>query len=441
MGKNVIIVGSGIGGLASGLLLAHAGHKVTIFEKNGIPGGRLSSYEKEGFKLDFGVHVISRGIKGPVGDVLRRVGIDNALEFTSVRPLTNFNGKSFRFPYDLKELIPEEDFNGLMNFMKDIKSFTPEQVEAVDYISAKELLNNYTKNELVHTFVSRIGSVYCALPAWEISAGEFIRCMNWEASYRSSGYPQGGCIAITNAYLEGIVKFGGEYHLNCPVEKIIVEDNRAVGVVAGGKEYRADVVVCNADLQASVLKLIGKEYFSPEYVETVENLKFSLGCPTFRIALDEKVTDIKMLSSFGKDGVNQEVYFDKLRRGIMPDALNLFVVVPSNFAPDVAPEGRQLISVALSMPDTLETIIPNLREHIMWIDYMSIDFMERYAGEKGCIIGVGQSSSQVGKYRPAIKSPVDGLYFVSSEAGGQGVGIELAINSAIEFFDKYGCNL
>lgn len=448
---DVIIVGSGIGGLAAGILLAHQGKSVTIFEKNSIPGGRLSSYVKDGFTLDFGVHMISRGANGPVGECLARVGIHDAIQFTSVRPIVSFNGKLFKFPHDLKEMVPEEDFQSLMRFMRDCKSYSDDQVKSLDFITLKEFLNRYTSNEIIHTCVSRIGSVYCALPSWIESAGEFIRCMTWEAEAKATGYPEGGCIAITNAYLDGIRKFGGKIHLKTPVEKIIIEKNRAVGVVAAGREFKADTIIANGDIKATVLKLVGPEHFDQGYVHTIKNLDYSWGCPVLRLALDEPITDIKMLSQFGE--VGQERYYDKLKNSIMPESLNLFVVIPSNFSPSVAPAGRQLISIASSMPtdtpreflkaikekmlDTLEQFVPNLRKHILWMDFMSIDALDNYAGEDGCIIGVAQSATQVGEKRPRIKTPIDGLFFVSGEAGGTGVGIELAINSGMSFFDQY----
>ena len=448
---DVIIVGSGIGGLAAGIQLAHKGRKVLIFEKNSIPGGRLSSYVKDGFTLDFGVHMISRGNSGPVAECLARVGIHDAIKFTSVRPIVSFNGKLFKFPHDLKEMVPEADFDALVRFMKDCKTATEEEIRALDYITIKEFLNRYTDNEVIHTCVSRIGSVYCALPSWIESAGEFVRCMTWEAEAKATGYPEGGCIAITNAYLEGIRTFGGEIRLKTPVEKIIVENQKAVGVIAAGRRYEADIIIANGDIKQMVLKLVGPEYFDPGYVESIRNLQYSWGCPVLRVALDEPITDIKMLSQFGE--VGQERYYDKLKNSIMPESLNLFVVVPSNFSSLVAPEGRQLISIASSMPtdtpreflkdikekmlDTIENFVPEIRKHIMWMDFMGIDALDNYAGEDGCIIGVGQSAGQVGEKRPQIKTSVPGLYIVGGEAGGTGVGIELAINSGMEFFDRY----
>ena len=301
-----------------------------------------------------------------------------------------------------------------MKFLSDVKTFTPEQITELDEITLKDLLLRYTDNEVIHSFVSRVGSVYCAIPSWELAAGEFVRCLSWEASARSSGYPDGGCVSITNVFIDGIKKLGGELINSAPVDKIIVENGKAVGVTAGGKVYKADMIVSNADIKHTILNLAGSEHFDTEYVEYVKNLKYSYGATIVRIALDKPITDIKMLGQVGE--ICQEQYYDKIRKNIMPEQLNLFLVVPSNFSPTVAPEGKQLVMVASPIPtdvseemvnklqeamlDTVEKYMPELRQHIMWTDFTSMKGMKSIGGEEGCVIGIAQSPGQVGKNRP-----------------------------------------
>jgi phytoene dehydrogenase-like protein len=449
---DAVILGSGMGGLAAALLLAHDGKKVAIVEKNDRPGGRFSSRKQDGFTLDVGVHVISRGEKGPLIQVLERVGADFNIEWTKVRPKSSSAGKPFAFPHDLKGMVPDEDFDNLMKFVADIKALSDEETYELDSMTNEEHLNKYTTNSFIHSCVSRIGSVYCAVPEGIVSAGEVARCLKWEAEARASAYPTGGCIAVTSAYIKGIKDNGGEIFLNTPVEKVIVEDGKAVGIIAGGEEYRAQYVVSNADIKNTVFNLVGEQYFEQDYLDYIKGLKYSFRSPVVRIALDTVLnTDIQMLGQFY--GPSQHEYYDILSRGELPDEMNLFLVIPSNFDPSTAPEGKQLVMIASpiasdinpdyvpaiieAMIDTAENYIPGLREHALFIDKTTIEGLDELCGESGSCIGLAQTPGQVGKSRPSTKTPLEGLYVVGGEAGGAGVGTELCTLSAVEFFDSY----
>ncbi|SHI90554.1 Phytoene dehydrogenase-related protein [Dethiosulfatibacter aminovorans DSM 17477] len=446
-----IIIGSGVGGLSTALLLANEGKKVLVLEKNELLGGRLTSYTRDGFTVDLGVHVISRSNKGPLGEVFDRVGLETGLEFQKLRPVTSYNGKIFVFPHDLKDMMPEEEFNALMKFMVDIREMTDEEVSSYDDISIDEFLKKYTDNDMASSCVFNMAQIYTCLSSWLVSAGEFMRCMRYEAAARASGYPIGGCGAITNAYVKAIESKGGEIKNNAKVDSIVIEDNRAVGVKVGDIIYEADTVISNADIKATVFNLVGQDYFDSDYIKYVKDLEYSWTGPVVRVALDEKISDIKMLTQFGS--LKQKEYYGNMEKGIMPDELNLFLVCPSNFSPTVAPEGKQLINFATPIPlglpknivdnlqeamiKTVEKYIPDLREHILWMEYTTTNELCASLGEMGAGIGIGQRVGQVGKKRPSNKTSIDGLYLVGAEAGGSGVGIELAINSALELFDNY----
>lgn len=448
---DAIVIGSGIGGLTAGILLANQGKKTLILEKRGQVGGRLTSYEHDGFKVDLGVHIISRSEKGPLGEIYSRIGAESKIKWEKVRPVTSYNGKIFIFPHDLKEIIPQEDYDALMRFMKEMREMPEDQISSYDDMNIDAYLESYTSDKYVHSCISNISMIYACLPAWEFSAGEFIRCMQYEGAARASAYPLGGCAAISGELTEVFNAQGGELLLNTPVDKVLIENNQVTGVVAGSETFMAPLVVSNADIQATVLRLAGKEYFDPDYVEYVKNLQYAWMGPVRRVALDKKISDIKMLTQFGS--MDQMDYYEKLKNGVMPEELNLFLVSPSNFSPEVAPEGMQLINFATMIPTnlpehimdalpeamtrTVEEYIPNLREHILWIEDTGLMEFTTEFGEHGVGIGVGQQPGQVGKKRPKVKTSVDGLYIVGGEAGGTGVGIEMCINSAFELFDHY----
>ncbi len=72
--KKVVVIGTGIGGAGVAALLAAKGHEVTLLEKNAFIGGKCSTFEKDGFIVDTGVHMYSMGGFGPHGDIARMSG-------------------------------------------------------------------------------------------------------------------------------------------------------------------------------------------------------------------------------------------------------------------------------------------------------------------------------------------------------------------------------
>src|SRR5215475_9493274 len=81
MKPRAVVIGSGIGGSAAAAMLSHAGVRTTLLEKNRRIGGSCSGYDKQGFHVDIGTHMFCRGDKGPLGEVLRRVGETGAIDF------------------------------------------------------------------------------------------------------------------------------------------------------------------------------------------------------------------------------------------------------------------------------------------------------------------------------------------------------------------------
>jgi phytoene dehydrogenase-like protein len=82
------------------------------------------------------------------------------------------------------------------------------------------------------------------------------------------------------------------------------------------------------------------------------------------------------------------------------------------------------------MIDTAEGLIPHLRKHILWTDVTTPAVIDRFAGENGAIVGIAQTTHQSGRNRPQINTPIKNLYLCGAEAGGWGIGVELAIGSA-----------
>ena len=450
---DAIIIGSGMSGLAAAVLLAKKGMKVAMLEKNVRPGGRLTSWEKDGFNVDLGVHVISRGVKGPVYECLERTGVPFSLSFNTVRPTNAYKGEIYKFPRDVAKYVPDEDFQALMRFMGDIRSYDEQKAHEFDELTVDQLLDKYTTNRFVHNAVSTICNIYTEAQSNTVAAGDFINCLNWEAAAHASGYPSGGCVSIPNEYIRVFKELGGEVYLGVPVEKIVVEDGKAVAVVAGGEEWYADLIVSNAGIRPTMLGFVGEDKLSPEYVEYLKGLVYTGPSCILRIALDKVVTDVKMFSTV-PDTPYADFAEKLLRDEFDPDGVSVFLVSPSNFSEGICEPGKQYLTCTAALPwgvskqmqerlidhlfNTVVGMYPEVKDHIIWTDRSYVDDIIEMCGKEGTGLGLAQQVGQTGIHAPKAETPIKNLYLVGAETGSKGgVGIERAVNSTFEFMANY----
>ncbi|MFX1298468.1 MAG: phytoene desaturase family protein [Promethearchaeota archaeon] len=453
MTKSIIIVGGGVGGTAVGALLAHKGNKVQLFDKNSIIGGRCTTYEKNGFKIDVGVHLFGEGAKGPLQKVTELIEMPNTIQWVlsrEPRPLLCYKGKKSVYSrMTMAQLLPPGESENVMKFFAECMSIRKKTINELYYTDLETYLNQYSTDPIFKAFIGMICAQYFCVPPNVASTGEFIRSFRGVVSKRASAYPIGGCIAIPEAYVQGIRKYGGTVQLNAEVKRIIIEGDKATGVeLQNGTSHFADIIISNADIKNTVENLVGKKFFPKEYIARVKNLTYAQHCLAIKVALDKKVTDQKLIMNVHIDYSDMESYAEKIYKGEIPDEIGGMITVPSNYDPNLAPKGKQLIfsGTAISSDwrnynwkkwgkrclESLLKVIPEAEDHVMWYNIDTPELVEKYAGEDGNIIGIGQTVDQVGERRPSQISPLENLYIVGCEAGGWGIGAELAANSAIE---------
>ena len=165
--------------------------------------------------------------------------------------------------------------------------------------------------------------------------------------------------------------------------------------------------------------------------------------------LKEKITDEKFMMFIAHPDADE--YERMLAGGQVPEKVNLMIPIISNLDPTTAPPGRQLIiagSLLAIKPDwkawetavmnSVRMVFPDIEEHILFTEATSPETVDKLVGEKGAVIGLAQTVDQVGSRRISQKTPVQNLYLVGSEAGGWGIGTELAANSALELNAEIG---
>jgi len=450
---DAIVIGSGIGGGGIGALLAHAGWKVLMLERNKLIGGRCISYDRSGCTMDLGWHFYCLGKVGPLQEICNRIGMPDSI------PWNDLNGTSYiqigkiskkYSKQSMYEAASEDERDNFKKLFQAVFTISDAELDQLWYVPVEQWVQSFTKDKMANTLIESFVSQYFCVPSSEASAAEFIRAFRDVMANRATSYPSGGNYAVPVAYIEAIRKFGGVVKTDTPVANIIVEDGAAVGVkTEAGEEFRAPVIIGNADLKMTVLELVGEQHFPKEYVEKVRNLTYSCHGVMLRVLLSEKVTNKQVVIYIPDDKSPPCKVTEEMQAGKVPQLIGGCFGSPTEFDEKLAPPGKQMITSLHACPPDIRDNIDEWRESLMrsfyevypeahgkvekvWVDPPSL--IKGMCGETGAIIGIGQTIHQVHEKRPSVVSPLKGLYFASSEAGGHGIGTELAATSALELF-------
>ncbi|MBN2283400.1 MAG: NAD(P)/FAD-dependent oxidoreductase [Deltaproteobacteria bacterium] len=453
MAGKVVVIGSGIGGSGAGALLASAGYDVTLFESQPFSGGRCASLEKGGFRYDIGVHMFSRADRGPIGEINRCLGGD--LTWIHRNPPCRVMGRvEFDFPLDIRPLgtqiniarslgVKPKHYLGAFRLFRSLLRGTG--VQRNDEIMLRDYIHRYTDDDVIHLFMNCISQLYFALSYNESSAGEFIWSFSRMFNDAAFGYPTGAGGEITDSFLRSGGRWGMKVRFEEQVRRIIVKRGLVWAVETDRGTCRADIVVSNAGL-LNTIRLAGEEHFPDDYVAKAEGYVDSNAYVTIKYALERPVISYPVV--FYMPSGDPRGVFDYIRQGRVPEDPYIFMPVPSNHDPRLAPPGMQLVIAGTAVPsdasdelcravqDSIHRkvceLFPDLEGAIIWqLRSTGRDVAELTGHRRGECIGLGQTPSQVGELRPSMKTPVQGLWLVGADAGARGIGTEIAAGSAL----------
>jgi all-trans-retinol 13,14-reductase len=292
---DVVMIGSGIGGLVCGCFLAKRNKKVLIIEKNNYVGGYCTSFERRGFKFNSFV----RGFVGlGKGGILQKIFSElNVLDSISIlRPpiydLIQLPGVKLGLhnnPQDtLNELInqfPAEE-NSIRNFFSFLLSEDmPFKAYKYRKSSFKEVIDEFFKDpKLKFLFnVLRIDSGHDASLTLALDDLMLIKGNLVDGGY----FPAGGMQSLPNALLDCFMKNGGTVLLNTEVKKIIIKGRIAKGVVDSNENFiSANTIVSNADATLTYEKLIGLPYLKKSIIKKIKAMKPSTALFVMYVALN-----------------------------------------------------------------------------------------------------------------------------------------------------------
>ena len=379
---HVVVVGAGLAGLSAALRLAGAGRKVTVLERESVPGGRNGLLNKDGYAFDTGPSVLT--MPSLINDAFNCVGEDmkDWLELTPLTPLyrafyadgsqLDVHANTGEMEAEIAKHISSEEAAGYRRYVDFVtKLYKYEMNDFIDR-NIDSPLNLLTPNlarlialggfrrlsPKVNQFMKdpRLQKVYSfqamyagVSPQQALAIYAVIAYMD---SVNGVFFPKGGMHAVPRALAAAAEKHGVVFKYNTTVTNVEVSNGRAKAVITeSGERYECDAVILNPDLPVAYRELLGKSPVS------IKRLKYSPSCVTLLIGSSKKYDFTAHHNiHFGHswDGV-----FDELikKKQLMSDP-SILVTIPTHDDPNLAPPGKHSYYVLFPTP--------NLDSNIDW---------------------------------------------------------------------------
>jgi len=463
---DVIIIGSGIGGLTAAAFLAKKGLKSLLIEKEAQVGGYVISFRRDGFTVDAtGAFVGGCHEGGEFHQILREIGAHEEMEFIPVHHIRNIypgfevhlnQGGFNSYAEALLSLFPEEE-KGLKTYLslvgrigEEVKSYS--EMPFIKRIFFPLYFRNLirfhrTSHKTILDQLFRGGEIKMALhtlPATESPSRLsflFVATLISKALMEGVFYPKGGMGRISGAIAKSFLHSGGEIRLQTEVDRILVKDRRIEGIqTKDGKIFQAPLVISNVNPNL-LAKMLPPEFQKP-LLKKMRHWEYSLSCFILYIA-----TDLDL----GKRGLPYFTYHRSLsdleeedrmlRRGEVPKNPTMIVSIPTLLDPSLAPTGQHLIKVLVTVPfyyrerwgegnshqyrrikeefsqkilQQLESkLVPHLRDHLLFYEAATPLTLKRYTGnESGAMYGLASTPQQIGNLRPSHQTSIPGLFQV-----------------------------
>jgi len=477
--RSCVIVGAGLGGLATAIRLQSSGWRVTILEKNAEVGGRCSILRAGDYTFDMGPTLLL--MRDVLDDLFRSAGrrLEDYLELVRVHPNYRVHfgdGSSIEFSSDYGRMREQLDslepgagraFDRYLadagykyhvsrerfverNFLHWNHFATPTNLyylfatntlrklsrHAARYFRDPRLIDAFTFQTMYLGLApSHAPSVYSLLPYTELEEGIW--------------FPRGGMYRLPQALERLARELGVEIRLNQSVQRIEIDGAEARGVVLeSGEVVRSDAVVANADLPYVYESLLPARAQSHAHRWRMDHLNFGSSAFLLYLGLDREYPHLNHHDVFLSADTREN--FDAIfRRFELPRNPSFYLCTPSRTDRTLAPAGGEALYVLVPVPrlsreidwnkeragfrDVIlgrleESGLPDIRRHIRYERvYTPQDFVTDYNVARGSAFGISHTFSQVGYMRPSNKAPgIANLFFVgaSTQPGG---GIPMVI--------------
>jgi carotene isomerase len=481
MTNDVIVIGSGIGGLTAGGLLARYGKRVIVYESHTIAGGAAHSFRRRGFEFDSGPSFYC-GLTGdaslnPVKQVLDILG--ESLKAVRYDPFGTYHfpegsfpvyGNSQRYREEIAKITPqgarefklfEDRMLPLYDAMKGIPTialrsdwqiipvlfgrYLPSLLKMLPNLPiVRGSVGDVMNGTITDPWVQRLIDLECFLLSGLKASGTIAAEVAFMLGERSNGgveYPVGGSGAIIKALVRGLERWGGVLRLGCHVEQILLESGKVVGVkLENGEVIQAPVVISNATIWDTYSKLLQPEDLPASYRQA---------------ALDTPAVESFMhlhlgIRADGLDLTGHHVVVHDSQQDVTVPGNTCMISIPSVWDASLALPGHHVVHAytlepyagwerdggydqkkrlkVLSLYRALEKVIPDIRERVVLeligTPLTHAGYLRRYQGTYGAGIDANKGMF------PGMYTPVKGLYRVGDSTM-PGIGVPAVAASGI----------
>lgn len=477
--KKVIVIGAGFAGLSAATKLAKEGFEVTLLEKNDTIGGRARKLGIDGFTYDMGPSWY--WMPDVFEDYFKEFGTSVKAQYDLVRldpSYAVFFGKDnvFRIPANLNEfyrLFEQQEpgsSKALKKFLEDaaykyrvsMSDFVHKPslsvLEFMDFRilnaalrmdlfkSISKYIRGHFKNEqliqLLEFPVLFLGAKPDETPA-------LYSMMNYADIVLGTWYPMGGMSMIVDAMVRVAEQQGVRILTGENVQKINVENGKAVSVTSNNKTYTTDVIIASADYHHVDQHLLDKPYrnYSENYWRS---RKMAPSCLMYYVGLDKKIDGLEHHNLFFDAPFDQhaEEIYDRPQ---WPQNPLFYATCSSKTDKSVAPEGKEnlvfLIPIAVGLEDNeqirekyfnimidrLEKLTgQSIREHvIVKKSYAVNDFKADYNSFGGNAYGLANTLKQTAIFKPSLKNKKVGNLYYAGQLTVPGPGVPPSIISGL----------
>ncbi len=456
--KNVIIVGGGIAGLSAGIYARRSGFDATILEMHNIPGGNSTSWKRKGYLFEGGMHwLVGSSPKAPLHRIWKETG--------ALREDTPIYNRDPFFSYlygeqliclyrDAEKLqqhlisVSPQDAKMIRSLCSDIRKFGKVAMPIMD---EKGVQVKHKSAPPLSMMFSVMGAMPRMAALSKISVEQYVRQFQHEGirellrnvvgqgefaansilftlgglAVGDCGYPKGGSLQMARNMADCFEELGGRIQYNKRVERVLVRDGRAVGVLAEGEEMLADAVIMTADTRSAIDHLFETPLREP-WMEEMRQKTIPLLCTFLCFGVRADLSDMPENFLFEVDeplefageriscmGINQYANFE----GYAPQGCTSITVFLGGDTYDYWKNARQDGSYAQKKQQLAEDVMarlskrfPVMRDQFEVWDVATPLTYERYCGTyKGSWMSVMKANEKQRSYPKRCE--IAGLYF------------------------------